>query len=1361
MGTRGAENAGWTAACARRTARRLATLIAAGALTLLVVPAAASATGSAHWELISNHAPTNVPITPSVAEELKLNIISAEEGVAPDVGRLKLTVSNPDSGEEHTTKFLKFDASAEEVEAAIEGLADVGAGNVKVAGGPTGIHPTEWSYTIMFASKKTGENFEVEAEVAEPTAKEVKEAKTHAEEHGEPFEVVEVEAEEAEILQLGLRDTVDFQLLPTNRGAAPTSGTITLSDRLPSGLVTEKTPESEGEWSCTTGSGNTTVTCTTSKVIPADTLAKYPVTVVAYADPEKLKLGTHLVNEAEVSGGGATAFVAPLDEALVSNEPAPFGVHGFKSSAYDTHGNVYTTAGGHPYAATSTFFFNTINRAEFAENGVVEPVTNGDVKDIDVEVPEGFLGNPANRPHCTQAQFAYDLKGNVGSFGKAARACPPNTQVGVATLLLNGIVGAPVKAPIYNLETPRGATGVPAEFGFNIAGVPVRLDGHVRKLGGQYQVTVLSADVNEALTVDGASITLWGTPAEASHNEERTIEKEPSKRGAESTENPVQPFLTNPTSCLAEQEQQPFTTMYVDQWKAPAAELEGEPELSSPTWQKYQVAAEQVTGCENLKFENVEGNFKPRPSAEENQGTTEVSSPSGFEYELHVPQKEAVGELVTPELKDTTVTMPAGVVLSDGAANGLEACTPQEIDLESTHPGHCPAASRMGEVTIHTALLEEALTGSVYVAEPECSPCTATDDAEGKLFKLYIEAEAPEEGVNVKLSGHAVTGTLETEKEGGLKVGQVRTTFLNNPQTPFTTLLLKLKGGPRATLATPALCGIYQTESVFTPWSIEGSILGEGVIPGDKAWTATSKFEASGNGEGGPCPATFPFEPVVESGTQSSKANEYSPLITLFKRESDKEQYLRGVTVTTPPGLLGKVAGVEKCEFSAAELEAETKACPAGSQIGEATTEAGSGSQPYTVTGKVFLAGPTKSSETKTEGPFGLDVVVPAKAGPFNLGLVVVQAVIEVNEETGALTVTSNPLPQSVDGVPFRIKQAEVKINRPEFTFNATHCSSGAITGTLTGQPLGAEGEEPVVAKREVPYAATDCEALPFNPGFKASVNAHANNIDGTSFSVRVEQHHGEAAIHKVEVQLPEALPSRLETLQKACTVEQFKSKPEAAGCPAHSFVGTAEARTPLLNVPLKGVAVLESRGAKFPDLVFLLHGEGVHILLRGKTDIINGVTFSKFETVPDAPITSFVTTFPAGPYSLIGGLGNLCAEPLDAVVTITGQNNDQTKQYAHIGVEECAPVVKGVIAGERSGKLHLLVTSDQPGTLRVSGRSVRTMTRRRFATGPREVVVRLSTAGRLAAARGKKLELKVAVTAAGRTGSETIRAAA
>ena len=81
--------------------------------------------------------------------------------------------------------------------------------------------------------------------------------------------------------------------------------------------------------------------------------------------------------------------------------------------------------------------------------------------------------------------------------------------------------------------------------------------------------------------------------------------------------------------------------------------------------------------------------------------------------------------------------------------------------------------------------------------------------------------------------------------------------------------------------------------------------------------------------------------------------------------------------------------------------------------------------------------------------------------------------------------------------------------------------------------------------------------------------------------------------MHKFELELPADLPSRQENFKYACTQAEFEAAKEGADCPANAFVGTAVAHTPVLNVPLEGRAVLEARGAKFPDLVFLLHGEG------------------------------------------------------------------------------------------------------------------------------------------------------------------------
>jgi len=59
--------------------------------------------------------------------------------------------------------------------------------------------------------------------------------------------------------------------------------------------------------------------------------------------------------------------------------------------------------------------------------------------------------------------------------------------------------------------------------------------------------------------------------------------------------------------------------------------------------------------------------------------------------------------------------------------------------------------------------------------------------------------------------------------------------------------------------------------------------------------------------------------------------------------------------------------------FRDAAAESDTEACPAGSQIGTATSAVGPGREPYVASeGRVYLTGPYK------DGPFGLKVEVPS-----------------------------------------------------------------------------------------------------------------------------------------------------------------------------------------------------------------------------------------------------------------------------------------------------------------------------------------------------------------------------------------------
>ena len=704
------------------------------------------------------------------------------------------------------------------------------------------------------------------------------------------------------------------------------------------------------------------------------------------------------------------------------------------------------------------------------------------------------------------------------------------------------------------------------------------------------------------------------------------------------------------------------------------------------------------------------------------------------------PQTEDFEELATPEVRDVTVALPEGVSVSPSAADGLAGCqaagpgginigssdigpggrdlgdpeatelgaghaggngSPYDDGLYHTAHGHCPESSTLGSVEVFTPLLPTRcggegqavckpgespapLQGHVYLAQPKCGgqgqpACTEASATNGELFGLYIEAEGS--GVIVKLEGTASANPI---------TGQLTATFKENPQLPFSELKLHLHGGARAPLANPQSCGSFATSSTLTSWAEQEA---SGVSP---------SFSVDWDGSGGACPSSLPFAPGFTSGTTSPVADVYSPFVLSFSR-NDREQDLSGLSVTLPQGLLGKIAGIPLCE----EAQANAGTCGSESELGSASVLAGPGEHPlYVSGGHVYLTTGYKGQ------PFGLSIVVPAVAGPFNLGDVVVRASIHIDQNTGQVTITSDPLPQSRDGVPFRLRTVVTEINRSGFTFNPTNCVQQQVTGTITGS----QGAKANVSS---PFAVTGCATLPFKPSFTASTSGKTSKANGASLVVNVSQKPGEANIHKVALTLPLVLPARLTTLQKACTEAQFNANP--AGCPEASFIGTASANTPVLPVPLTGPAILVSHGgAAFPDVEFILQGDGVQIVLDGKTDIKKGITYSRFETVPDAPISSFVTTLPEGSHSVLAANGNLCATtktvtvrkrvtvrshghtkhltkavkktvatPLQMPTTIVGQNGAQITQNTKIAVTGCAKaaVKKKAKAHGKKGK--------------------------------------------------------------------------
>jgi hypothetical protein len=748
----------------------------------------------------------------------------------------------------------------------------------------------------------------------------------------------------------------------------------------------------------------------------------------------------------------------------------------------------------------------------------------------------------------------------------------------------------------------------------------------------------------------------------------------PAAKNASGT-TPVATF-TNPSVCSG----QPLSTaVHLDSWQHPGGyNADGTPDLGGPGWATAQAETfpEGLTGCNLLQF-------NPTLSAQpETAVAGAADSPAGLNFDLKLAQFEEPSTLATPPLRDATVTLPAGMTVNPSSAGGLQACSPTQIALQSAASPSCPDASKIGSVQLTTPLLAGTLHGSVYLA-------SQFDNPFGSLLAGYIVIDDPDTGIVVKIPG---------ELKADEHTGQITGVFKNNPQFPFSELKLRFKGGSRGVLATPQACGTFTTTSALTPWSAPDS--------GPDA-TPSSSFEILSGCAGG-------FAPWFSAGTVNPQAGGFSALTVTLSR-NDGEQHLSGVTVTTPPGLSGVLSGVPLCP----EPQASQGTCSSQSLIGETSVAAGVGPSPYWITGgRVYLTGPYNG------GPFGLSIVVPAVAGPFNLGNVVVRSSVRIDPHTAQVTVVSDPLPQMVNsveglhsGIPADIRTVNVTINRPAFTFNPTSCDPMSVTGALSG----ARGASVPVSSR---FQAAGCASLAFKPDFKVSVTGNTSKANGAGLSVKLAYPKGslghQANIGRVKVELPVQLPSRLTTLQKACLATTFDANPNS--CPAASVVGHAKVITPLLPVPLEGPAYFVSHGGEaFPSLTIVLTGYGVTVDLVGSTFIDKkGITSTTFKSPPDVPFNTFELTLPQGKFSALAANANLCAttklvtvkrrvtvrkhghttHPLRNVkqrvtqsllmpTEFTGQNGAQLKQNTKINVTGCTKASKPKQAKHKRKRKH------------------------------------------------------------------------
>jgi hypothetical protein len=852
-------------------------------------------------------------------------------------------------------------------------------------------------------------------------------------------------------------------------------------------------------------------------------------------------------------------------------------------------GLLETQAGAHPFAYTVQFSFPEAN----------EQVVGGNPRDIIVELPAGLSGNPLAVPRCTRQQYE-------GALPK----CPANTVVGkVEAIVPEGAIGG-VKLPVFNMEAPPGSA---AQFGAAAVNLNILQNASVNTEGG-YRVTVGAFNIPNA--VSSVKETIWGIPAESSHDLERGGEA--LDNGIPATSDaPRLPFVTLPTSC---EEPLPINVK-ADSKLAPGVFVE-QAAISTDTAGNPLA----LTGCESVPFS---------PGVSSAPTTNASEEPSGLNFQMKLPNQGLMNPsgITETEPEKTEVTLPLGITANPSAATGLGGCTLQqyrETTAEAVPGQGCPGNSKIGTLVARTPLLEEEIEGSVYLATPHANPFNS-------LLALYIVARAPERGVLIKQAGnvHADPTT-----------GQLTTVVDGLPPLPYSSFELQLREGPRAPLITPQACGTYETVAKLYPFSAPSS-----------ATVVSAPFKVTEGTNGSGCAASeseMRNSPKLEAGTTVPVAGAYSPFIFRVAR-ADGEQRFSSLQATLPAGLVGKLAGIPYCsesdiaiamsrgEEGGGELEKRSPSCPAASQVGTVDVAAGAGPQPYHAQGKVYLAGPYKG------GPFSLEVITPAVAGPFDLGSVAVRTALSVDPFTAQIHAESGPLPSVLHGIPLDVRNVTLQMSRPEFMLNPTNCSAKTLTASITAL----SGSTTSLSN---PFAVGGCKGLELKPKLTLSLKGQTKRAGHPALKavLTYPQGSGYSNIARAQVGLPHSEFLDQGNIRTVCKQADLRS----GTCPKASIYGKAKAWTPLLDKPLTGPVYLGvGFGHKLPDLVVELNGQ-IRALVHGKvdTDRQQGIR-NTFEGVPDAPVTRFVLEMQGGKKGLLENSTNICRGSYKAEVKFSGQN--------------------------------------------------------------------------------------------------------
>ena len=874
-------------------------------------------------------------------------------------------------------------------------------------------------------------------------------------------------------------------------------------------------------------------------------------------------------------------FVLTNSSGVLRGEDESFSTFGIESFSMEM-----VDAEGKPFTQAGGHPFESITHYTF--NHATVPAAGGETAvSLEAFLRDLITEQPAGRVGSTTAVP------RCPGYMVDEETCPPDTQVGTITSEYfeeGGVVPNRFTRPLYNAVPPRGVTSrYSSTFPYSSS------DSHIRS-ATDYGTTSAGFEITEEARIVGVTARLWGVPADPRHDQQRSC---PEFETPCPSTAPLKPLLRNPTACLG-----PLIARgSADTYQAPGVFVSRTFEMPA------------ITGCDKLEF---------KPTLEWRPTSTEADSPTGLQVHIHVPQNEDVEEDSVADLRDVVVKTDPGMVINPPAADGLVGCSPQQVALDSEGPAHCPDVSKVGTAEVVTPLLDHPLHGGIYVATPHDNPF-------GTLFAIYLTLDDPETGVVVKLPGRI-------DPNG--QTGQLTTSFSEDPQLPVEDFNLDFFGGSRAILRTPPACGVYSTEGTLTPWSAPQS--------GPPVHTNDS-YRIDSGPNGSPCPGRegdAPNQPSLSAGTVSSLAGTFSPFSFELRRE-DGSQQLAGLQIVPPPGLLGKLAGIPYCPDQAlaaaatgtGQDEIAQPSCQEAAQVGEATVGVGAGPGPLYIRGKVYLAGPYRGA------PVSLAVVIPAVAGPYDLGTVVVRAGLGIDLETGRISVSSDPLPTVLEGVSLDVRSIAVVLNRPDFTLNPTGCKAGAIDATVSS----VFGRNASVA---APYRAFGCGKLSFLPRLSLRLRGRTGRGKHPGLRAALRMPPNSSNVARVRVDLPPSEFLDTTNIEGICTRAQFAGE----SCPRNSVYGHVTAYTPLLDRPLSGPIYLRASDHRLPDLVADLHGQ-LHLALAGEVGSSHGGISADLSGLPDAAISKFVLRVFGGSRGLLQNSTSVCRRPRRSTIELEAQN--------------------------------------------------------------------------------------------------------